>query len=144
MNFKQRFPLLRKGRKTAIYKTMPALILIALAFLGMSACSKQEETVEIKLPPTPILTIQAQWGVVKAPYLRVREEPNIKSSVVEHLRIGSITEILSKTEHIEVIEEENNYWYEIYSNGVRGWVFGAYLDFFDSEEKAVLSAQRFK
>ena len=67
------------------------MIVLSSVFFLNTGCRKREEPIKIDLPPTPILTIQAQWGVVKAPYLRVREEPDIKSSVVEHLRIGSIT-----------------------------------------------------
>ena len=120
------------------------IYLIVFSSIFLWGCNKQESVVRVDLPATPILTIQAQWGVVNAPYLRVRKEPNIAGGVVDHLRIGSLAEILSKTEQIETIEDKKDYWYEIYSNGVRGWVFGAYLDFFDSVEKARSSARQYK
>jgi hypothetical protein len=131
------------NQKLLIKKLLLSMFTL-ISILLLYGCSKQEADVSVNLPATPVLTIQAQWGVVNAPYLRVRKEPNIDGGVVDHLRIGSLAEILSKTEQIETIEDENDYWYEIYSNGVRGWVFGAYLEFFDSVEKARTSAGQYK
>ena len=129
--------------KNTLVKLVAFTVVWGISVVNIGGCRKTEEKVNIDLPATPVLTIQAKWGLVKASYLRVRKEPDISSGVVDHLRIGSLAEILSKTDSLETIEDESDYWYEIYSNGIRGWVFGAYLDFFDSIEEARAAARKY-
>ncbi len=122
---------------------------IGLVVLGMTlifplSCSKKVAPVKVELPPTPVLTVKANWGVVVSPYLRVRKKPSVDGEVVAHLRNASIAEVLSRTAYPETIEGKADYWYEISSEGVRGWVFGSYLKFFDTKaeaEKAATSTQ---
>jgi hypothetical protein len=56
--------------------------------------------------------------------------------VVRYLRRGLVLEIVSKTRKQETVEGETDYWYRISFDGLQGWVFGAYLEIFDSEERA--------
>jgi len=105
-----------------------------LSFFG--SCGGNANSVALDMPPTPVLTVRANWGVVTSPYLRVRKQPKMESDVVAHLRNSYIAEIISKSSYPETIEGETNYWYEISADGLRGWVFGSYLDFYDSKNKA--------
>ncbi len=104
--------------------------------LSLGSCGGSSNSVALDMPPTPVLTVRANWGVVTSPYLRVRKQPKMESDVVAHLRNSYIAEILAKSSYPETIEGETNYWYEISADGLRGWVFGSYLDFYDSKGKA--------
>lgn len=108
-------------------------ILLMSPFLS---CKKEEAPLAVEMPPTPVLTVRANWGVVTSPYLRVRRQPKTDGEVVAHLRNSSVAEILAKTTYPETVEGQTDYWYEISSDGLRGWVFGSYLDFYDSKSKA--------
>jgi cytochrome b len=88
------------------------------------------------MPTTPVLALKANWGLVASPYLRVRARPQSGAEVVAHLRNSSIVEILAKTSYPETVEGQSNFWYEIASDGIRGWVFGSYLEFHDSRQDA--------
>jgi len=90
----------------------------------------------IDLPPTPVLTLSSNWGVIRSPFLRLRDEPLQKAKITAHLRRGSVLEIISRTEAKETIGEETAYWYQVNYGGLRGWVFGAFLEVLDSKSEA--------
>jgi hypothetical protein len=94
------------------------------------------------MPATPVFTIRANWGIVVSPYLRVRSRPQAAAEVVAHLRNSSVVEILAKTSYPETVEEKSDYWYEIACDGIRGWVFGSYLEFHNSRQEAEQAAGR--
>ena len=112
------------------------VLLIMIADAGISSCEKQEQIRPIQLPPTSVLKVQTTWAVINAPHLRLRELPTDSSRVVRYLKAGFVLEIISKTGTLETLEGEENYWYQITFDGLNGWVFGAYLDLFDSKEQA--------
>lgn len=88
------------------------------------------------LPPTPVLSIRSTWAVVKSPLLRVREGPSNQSTVLSHIRMGAVMEVLTKSDKEENVEQESSYWYRIDYQGLKGWVFGSYIEIFDSRSKA--------
>jgi len=110
-------------------------LLGALALL-LAGCSGSSPYHGLKLPPTPVLTIQALYGVVDFAYIRVRSEPTSDASLVTMLRSGSIVEIVTSSSSEETIEGKTDRWYQIEYQGRRGWVFGSYLKIFDSLDKA--------
>lgn len=123
---------------------MGVAFLCTLALVFPLSCSRKPDPVKVELPPTPVLTVKANWGVVVSPYLRVRKKPSADGEVVAHLRNASIAEVLSRTAYPETIEGKADYWYEISAEGIRGWVFGSYLKFYDTRaeaEKAATSTQ---
>ena len=122
-------------------KRKPALFwfiipLLSIAPLSLLSCEKEQPAERIDLPPTPVLTLHSNWGVIRSPFLRLREEPLQKAKIVAHLRRGSILEIISRTEDKETIDEVSSYWYQVNYGGLRGWVFGSYLEVLDSKGKA--------
>ena len=62
--------------------------------------------------------------------------PSSSSRVIRYLKEGFVLEIISKSGTLETLEGEENYWYQITFDGLNGWVFGAYLDLYDSKEQA--------
>ncbi len=115
-----------------------AVLFLLAGFLSaaLASCAKEKPVERIDLPPTPVLTLRSNWGVIRAPFLRLREEPLQKARIVAHLRRGSVLEILSRTGAKETIENDTSYWFQVNYGGLRGWVFGAYLEIFDSRNKA--------
>lgn len=109
------------------------LTTIPLCFLG---CSKTEDIPEIELPATSVLSIRSSWGVVTSTHLRLRSNPSVESEAVTTLWKGSVLEVLTKTDEAEIIEGENDYWYQVNFGGLTGWVFGAYLDMYSSKDNA--------
>jgi hypothetical protein len=102
----------------------------------LAGCSGDSSYKGLKLPPTPVLTIQALYGVIDFAYIRVRSDPKPDASLVTMLRAGAIVEIVTSSSNEETIEGKTDRWYQIEYQGRRGWVFGSYLKIFDSLDKA--------
>jgi len=111
-------------------------VFIVVAALVLASCSGSHPYAGLKLPPTPVLTIQTYYGVVDFAYIRVRNEPLPDAALVTMLRSGSIVEIVTSSGTEETIEGKTDRWYQIQYQGRRGWVFGSYLKIFDSLDKA--------
>jgi len=86
---------------------------LAIAFLAVVSCARGPGQEKVILPPTPVLSIRSTWAVVKSPLLRIREEPSNKSTVLSHIRMGTVVEVIAKSDKEETIEEEVSYWYRI-------------------------------
>jgi hypothetical protein len=110
--------------------------LLAATLLALAACGRRAEVERIELPPTSVLSIRSTWAVVTSSFLRIRDEPRAAAPVLAHIRRGAVVEILSRTERKEELEDASSYWYQVSYGGLRGWVFGAFLEVFDSKAKA--------
>ena len=64
--------------------------------------------------------------------VRIRKDPVIvKQNVISTLNYGDKVTIVKRSEKMEKLENENNYWYKIQLiDNTTGWVFGKYLLFF--------------
>ena len=111
-------------------------LLAASVLLALAACGGRPPAERIDLPPTSVLSIRSTWAVVTSPFLRVRGEPRAEAPVLTHIRRGAVVEVLSRTERKEELDEASNYWYQVSYGGLRGWVFGAFLEVLDSRAKA--------
>jgi hypothetical protein len=89
-----------------------------------------------------VLSIRSTWAVVKSPLLRVRAEPSSRSEVLSHVRTGVVVEIIARSDAEDTVENEVGYWYRINYDGLKGWVFGSYLEIFDSRAQAEKYADR--
>jgi hypothetical protein len=123
-------------RRLAIPTLSFIVLIVSIAPLVLISCVKEQPLERIDLPATPVLTLTTNWGVIRSPFLRMREEPLQKAKITAHLRRGSVLEIISKTEAKETIDEESSYWYQVNYGGLRGWVFGAFLEVLDSKSEA--------
>ncbi|MBN1838269.1 MAG: SH3 domain-containing protein [Spirochaetales bacterium] len=104
--------------------------------LATAGCRKEEPVERVDLPATPVLTLRSNWAVVRSPFLRVRQEPLPKSEILAHLRRGTVMEVVSKTETRETIDDVTDYWYQVNYEGLRGWVFGSFVEVTDSRTRA--------
>ena len=111
-------------------------LVCALALAGLSGCGRSRSSERVTLPPTPVLSIRSTWAVVKSPLLRVRSDPSNQATVLSHIRMGAVMEVLTRADKEDTVEAETAYWYRIDYQGLKGWVFGSYIEMFDSRAKA--------
>jgi uncharacterized protein YgiM (DUF1202 family) len=119
----------------------------AVAFLilvGAASCSREGRVEHVEFPPTPVLTVRSTWAVVVSPLLRVREQPDSRSTVLQHIRQGAVVEVIGKSDREDQIEGQQDYWYRINYDGLKGWVFGPYLALGDSRAAAEAEAARLR
>ena len=128
----------QKSRKACLC----ACAFLAAAILAIPVSCRGGKPERLVLPSTPVLSIRTTWAAVKSPLLRVRAEPSNKSEVLSHVRIGVVVEIIARSDTEETLENEVAYWYRINYDGLKGWVFGSYLEIFDSRSLAEKYAEK--
>ncbi len=135
-----------KTRRTEKRRRFSAIMAFTAFFLLSApiSCRREGGQERVSFPPTPVLTIRSTWAVVKSELLRMREEPSNKSKVMSHIRMGVVVEVIAKSDNEETVENESAPWYRINYGGMKGWVFGSYLQVFDSRAKAESFAEKLK
>ena len=112
---------------------------ILFLFLLLS-CFKNNNisiTEEIILPPTLIPTELNQWGVIKYDYTRLRDDPTDSNDIkYDVLRISSVVEIIIKGQEIKTLNNISDYWYYVDYEKKRGWVFGQFLEIYNTYEES--------
>lgn len=119
-------------------------MLLALCVALSASCGRDETQRKVNLPSTPVLTVRTTWAVVTSPLLRVREEPVNNATVLAHIRMNAVVEIIAKSDKEETVDEQTGYWYRVNYEGLKGWVFGTYIEIFDSKSKAEKFAEKGK
>lgn len=110
--------------------------------LSAASCSREGRIEHVEFPTTPVLSVRSTWAVVVSPLLRVREQPDSRSTVLQHIRQGVVVEVIGKSDREDEIEGLVDYWYRINYDGLKGWVFGPYLTLCDSRAAAEAEATR--
>ncbi len=129
-------PSSRKYRCAASGKSIAGLLVLAAVTLAASSCGRSAGAERVSLPPTPVLSIRSTWAVVKSPLLRVRDQPSGQATVIAHVRMGAVVEVISKSDKEDTVESDTSFWYRVNYEGLKGWVFGSYIAIFDSRVKA--------
>ncbi|MBN1899229.1 MAG: SH3 domain-containing protein [Spirochaetes bacterium] len=64
--------------------------------------------------------------------VRVRKDPSVrKKNVITSLNYGDKVIVVERSDTIEEINGEKNYWYKVeLKDGITGWIFGKYLTLF--------------
>ncbi|HTP59723.1 MAG TPA: SH3 domain-containing protein [Spirochaetia bacterium] len=114
-----------------------------LAMMAMS-CARSSGNERVVLPPTTVLSIRSTWAVVKSPLLRIRDQPTGQATVLAHIRMGAVVEIIGKSDKQDTVENESAFWYRVNYEGLKGWVFGTYISIFDTRSKAEAFAASLK
>jgi len=118
-------------KKIVFYIT---ILILTTVFSGCG--KKSDEPLQVELPSTPVLTVRTSWAVISSSHLRLRERPSVESNAVTTLWKNNVLEIISRDEVKQTVEGHNGYWYRVAYDGLQGWVFGAYLELFESEAEA--------
>lgn len=108
----------------------------AVFAVALASCSRSANADRVTLPPTPVLSIRSTWAVVKSPLLRVRDQASGQATVLAHIRMGAVVEVIGKSDKTDTVENEVSSWYRVNYEGLKGWVFGSYIAIFDSRSKA--------
>ena len=128
-------------RRTRAFRLMGAAAAACLC-LSTASCSRERRIEHVEFPTTPVLSARSTWAVVVSPLLRVREQPDTRSTVLQHIRQGVVVEVIGKSDREDEIEGQQDYWYRINYEGLKGWVFGPYLTLYDSRAAAEAEAAR--
>jgi uncharacterized protein YgiM (DUF1202 family) len=127
----------------ALLRASAAFAALSLC-LSAASCSRGGRIEHVELPATPVLSVRSNWAVVLSPLLRVREQPDSRSKVLQHIRQGVVVEVIGKSDREDEIEGQQDYWYRINYDGLKGWVFGPYLSLADSRAAADAEAARLR
>lgn len=126
-------------RRLSLYIT---ILLIITIIPSISSCEKHEDILgDIDLPPALLLSESESWAVIDAPYLRLREHSEVESRLVTTLFKGYVLKVKSRTPEKTVVDDEEDFWYQVSYDGLQGWVFGSYLEIFDNSEAAEIKAR---
>ena len=121
----------------SILKNYSGFLLISGAVVLLASCNRSPQPERIVLPATPVLSMRSEWGVVTSDVLRIRKNPSIEAgNTLTFVKKGTILEILNKSVKKEQIEERLDSWYQVNYEGLRGWLFGAYIEIVESKAKA--------
>jgi len=122
-------------------KILYILFIICLAAF-LTGCEQKEESFEdIELPPAPLVSESENWAVIESSYLRLRERPEAESRLVTTLWRGYVLEVISRSPEKVIMDDEEDFWYQVNYDGLQGWVFGSYLVVHDSREAAEIDAR---
>lgn len=133
--------LARPGGSPA--RRAPAAVAVLLCLTAIS-CSREGRIERVEFPATPVLSVRSTWAAVASPLLRVREQPDSGSTVLQHIRQGVVVEVIGKSDREDEIEGQQDYWYRINYDGLKGWVFGSYLVIKESRGAAEAEAARLR
>ena len=127
----------RFSRKSSFSgERLSRLLAGCLLLMAAISCGRTSGAERVTLPPTPVLAIRSTWAVVKSPLLRIRDQPSGQATVLAHIRMGAIVEVIGKSDKEDSVENEVAYWYRVNYDGLKGWVFGSYVSIFDSRSQA--------
>lgn len=113
-----------------------SLSLLLCCLFSLSCKSEEKQAIGIDLPPTAVLAKRTRYALIVSSHLRLRTKPEVGAPVKETLWKGAVLEVVSKASQRMVVENQENYWYQVRYDGLQGYVFGAYLNFFTSREAA--------
>lgn len=91
---------------------------------------------KIELPLTETPVDLNQWGVTKYNSLKLREFPQEEAAVIRNLPLGAIVEVIKKDKLLKNFDNANDYWYFVDYKSESGWIFGLYLDIFNTFEES--------
>ena len=94
------------------------LIMILLPWIGIG-CDSDREAVRIE--NQDFRKVTASSGLV------LREEPNTTSTKLALIPLGTEVQVLEEKAEKVQIGDTSGRWVRVNHNGIRGWVFGAYL-----------------
>jgi SH3 domain-containing protein len=123
-------------------KCIKMSLLVLITALSFSSCRKDIEINNIKLPATRALTNKINYALITSSHLRLRSESTIGSKAITILWKGYIMEILRRSDNKDFVEGKENFWYLISYDGLKGWVFGSYINVYSSREKAEVASEK--
>jgi hypothetical protein len=117
-------------------KAISVFIILLVCFSFISCAKNKSRHIVINLPQTQTPQELNQWGVTKYASLKLRESPLEEGEVKNHLPLGAIVEVVKRDKELKNFENMIDYWYYIDYKSETGWIFGSYVEIFNSYEEA--------
>ncbi len=124
-------------------------ISLAIFFFAFVSCKKTESyESEVLLNNSSNLKVEEikknfGVGVVNSDRLRLRSLNDLHSKTLRYLDKGAIVTILAKDNNRVRIDEIEDYWYNVEYEGIKGWIFGYYVDIYSSLEDARYGSSKY-
>jgi uncharacterized protein YgiM (DUF1202 family) len=112
------------------------IIFAILVIISLFSCKRKEDIIVVDLPPVQVLEQRTNFAVIMSTHLRLRTEPTVNSRAITTLWRGYILEVISRSNRMDNVAGNDDFWYQISYGGLRGWVFGAYIQLVPSYEMA--------
>ncbi len=112
------------------------VLVVLISFLVVGCTKNRADSPEIVIPESALTIDNSLWGITLFDSLRIREDQTIDARTVAYLRSGVIFKIISRDNNISEFENMKNYWYNINYMGQKGWIFGGYIQVFNSLTEA--------
>ncbi len=131
-------------------KKMTVLFLTLLIIV--SGCKKKEEFKSLdvlletggNLQETKKYTKEFDlYGVVTVNRLRFRTANDIHAKTIRYLDQGDIVNIISKSDERVRINDVEDYWYQAEFQEARGWLFGYYLETYNTYQNAKNASKKY-
>ncbi|OHD12602.1 MAG: hypothetical protein A2086_05725 [Spirochaetes bacterium GWD1_27_9] len=123
------------------------LFFILLFILLLFSCKKDKETNVTLQNQNKISSLELKTttkvGVVNVDRLRLRQDNDLHSKTLRYLDKGEIVKIIGKNNERIKIDEMEDYWYEVEYNGVKGWLYGYFIDIYSDYENAYEGAKKY-
>lgn len=119
------------------------LFLFFLSSFLLFSCKKKSVDIGKESNIESSLKEKYYYGVVTEDRLRLRLLNDLRAKTLRYLNKGDIVLILGKDENVSKIGELEGYWYHVEYRGIRGWVFGYYLEIYPTFEEAKNSSKRY-
>ena len=138
-------PLSVRGQAAARARRRVGMVigggLLLLAVAGTLGGCGVKAAPRVQLPATPVISVRPRWAVAITAYTRVRAQPTEDSAIRGHLRAGDVAEIVSIGATPALVDGRREYWHELSSDGLHGWVPGSDLRFYESRSRALNAAR---
>lgn len=129
---------------------MVRYVLILIVVFSIFNCSKlDKETNKLIEQKKDILLNESlnpiflnQWAVIKYDLLKFRFEPTKDSKIINHLRKGKIVKIIKCKRDIDTFDNQKEHWYFVNYQGQNGWIFGSYLDIYNTYDEALEESKK--
>ncbi|HOV13203.1 MAG TPA: SH3 domain-containing protein, partial [Spirochaetota bacterium] len=122
-----------------------SVIFLLLLFFN---CKKETKEVDILLKSDDkINAVEVKnlygYAVVNVNRLRLRADCDLHSKTLRYLDKGTILRILEKKENRFKIDEMEDYWYNVEIDGIKGFVFGYFIDIYTDYDNANYTSRKY-
>lgn len=117
-------------------------LLLLITVFSFSSCRKDIEINNVNLPATRAITNKTNYALITSSHLRLRSESTIGSKAITILWKGYIMEILRRSDNKDFVEGKEDFWYLISYDGLKGWVFGSYINVYSTKVKAESASEK--
>lgn len=126
---------------------IPALMVLLIFFSGCKKTSKDADYIMLDKSADIVNTgydseKECLYGVVTVNRLRFRTSNDMHAKTIRYLDQGVIIDIIAKDESRSFVNELDDYWYKVEFNGTVGWVFGYYIEIYNTYQNAFSASKR--